>query len=50
MSPDRRRNRYDNPVTALLRSGVRGILAVTLAVVIAGVVAALISFVVATTF
>lgn len=50
MSPGRRRNHYDNPVTALLRSGVRGILAVTLAVVIAGAAAALIAFVVAATF
>ena len=50
MSPDRRRDEHDNPVTALLRSGVRGILAVTLAVVIAGAAAGLISFVVAATF
>jgi hypothetical protein len=51
MSPTRRAvARGDNPVKALLRSGARGILAVTLAVVIAGAAAAVIAFAVAVAF
>jgi hypothetical protein len=51
MSPTRRDvARGDNPVKALLRSGVRGILAVSLAVLIAGAVAAVIAFAVAVAY
>ena len=49
-APDRRHLRDDNPVKALLRSGVRGILAVALAVAIAGAAAAVIAFAVAVAF
>lgn len=45
-----RDNEYDSAPKALLRSGIRGILAVTFAVVAVGLVAAVIAVVVALTF
>jgi hypothetical protein len=50
MSSPGRREDDDNPVKALLRSGVNGILAVTLAVLILGAGAAVIALVVAVAF
>lgn len=47
---DPRDDDIDNPVKALLRSGLRGILAVALAVLVVGVAAAAVALVVAVTF
>ena len=47
---DPRGDDIDNPVKALLRSGLRGILAVALAVLVVGAAAAVIALLVAVTF